>query len=967
MEITPIKVPTGIRYLSQWKEFDKQLPQCHFILNKAHTGVGATQYFLTNSEKVILCSPRCSLIENKRKKHPDVCYYRYIHDNAVIDNNGKKEKPKKKATYEDILKYNNEVISYINCCKIENKVPKIMVTYDSLGHVISAIKTINEENLEDWTLVIDEFQAIFSDATYKSLTEMNFLENSQNFKRAIFMSATPYLKIYMDQLDEFKNLPYLKLIWPKEMEETAIVTNITLKKSESRSKVCKKIIESMRAGKTVRFGNKEIDTKEAVFYINNVTDIVRIVNSCKLKEDEVNILCSRSNEDKLKKAGLKYGNFPKEGEKHKMFTFCTRSVYLGVDFFSECAYSYVFADPSQETLALDISTDLPQILGRQRLDRNPYCNEAILFIKENSLGLDDKEFSAYIENKKKITETIIKDFPNQSTEMQKILIDKYRSSMEYDRYKKDYLMVVTDKKTGEPVLGFNTLYMLAEIRAWEIKKKNLSSKYSIIREQQSAGIAATTGTQSINQKVLAFKDEFEKTGITDQKIRIYSEFRKENPDLVGEIDFISTKYSSYWDSLGYENLRALGFKESRIKAAISEPEPFEKIDELVKEVRDKLEEKKYLSEDLKKKLGKIYEKIGCKKTAKAKDIEKYLTVKLIKDSKTRKDGYQIQSLYQKKITLFPFAWRPNIPIDLTIDRFLEIIKSGEYKIKRTKDEERNLKDVISEIRKIGDHKKQGKLKRDWLPIGCINGKFKYKGDHGLLSYSSFLALDYDGFTNKEEMNKAKEELKKHPFVYAIFETPSGLGLKAIVLHDSANPEHHWNLYKQVMSKCKMKETDEGIVDLSRGQFLSYDPDLWLNPSPVAYHFEYDKKFERPKKIEGKYVAAGETYGTEDMKLDSWTEKFLDSLWGHLLTDDAVMERLDKYWKENRKDYYEVGNRHKSMLVMAGTLCKAGIDRERTLNYLTENYSDKNKNEINEVVEYSYNNNAFGCDRRRYRG
>lgn len=104
MKITEIHVPNGIRYLSEWQDFGNLLPKCHFILNKAHTGVGATQYFLTNDEKVILCSPRCSLIESKRGKHPNAWFYRDISDNATTDSDRKKVQPKKKATVQNLKK-----------------------------------------------------------------------------------------------------------------------------------------------------------------------------------------------------------------------------------------------------------------------------------------------------------------------------------------------------------------------------------------------------------------------------------------------------------------------------------------------------------------------------------------------------------------------------------------------------------------------------------------------------------------------------------------------------------------------------------------------------------------------------------------------------------------------------------------------------------------------------------------------
>ena len=958
MKKKTIKVPDGIRFLGQWKDFDGLLPDCHFILNKALTGVGATQHFLTNDTPVVLASPRCSLMESKRLKHPDIWFYRDMSDNACMDGNIKKSG--KKATYEDIQKFNEETARYVTDCYNNHRTPKVMVTYDSLGHVIGALKSIGLGSLDGWTLVIDEFQAIFTDSAFKSLTEMRLLEDAGCFRKAIFLSATPYLEDYMEQLDEFKDMPYIELLWPEDMREEAVVTNITLRKDESRCSVCGKIIRNMKSGRTVKFGTKEIDTTEAVFYMNNVSDICRIIRKCGLAQDEVNILCSKSNGDKLRKHGLQPGNYPKEGERHKPFTFCTRTAYLGVDFYSTCAYSYIFADPSQKTLALDISTDLPQILGRQRLETNPYRNEAILFIKENSLGLDDKDFSKYIKEKEKRTDDLINCYERMTREEQNLNLPKYRGSMERDRYRDDYLMVVDDRKSGNPSVKFNTLYMLAEIRAWQIRKKNYSSQYSVAREQRQAGIMPVSGTKSTNPDVLSFKADFEGTGITDRKIKVYCDFRNMHPDLVGELDFVPHKYGGYWDSLGYDNLKSLGFQESRIKSALSEPTPFD--DRTVIEVRNALEERRYMPKELKSVLGKVYEGTGSKRKASANDAAEYVTVSKYQDSRTGKRYIDVKSLYQKDITFFPFAWLPNSPGKMTIDRFLEMVRTGSYKIRKS-GKETSLKDAISEIRGIDDGELQDSMKKDLLPVVCVNGCFKYRSDNWIEKYSSFTALDYDGFDDRESMTEAKEKLKSYPFVYSVFETPSGKGLKAIVLHDSVNPENHWNLYLQLMEICRLPQIDDGVMDLSRCQYLSYDPDIWVNPEPVAFHFEFDNTLAKPETQSEKYVAVQDDC---DARLDDYTSNFLERLGRMVLTDDAVMERLDKHWKKERPEYFEKGNRHNSMLVIAGTFCKAGIRKDKALEYLEEAYCEMPGKEIEGVVDYSYSHNTFGSDRRFYR-
>ena len=958
MKKETIRIPQGMRYLGQWKDFDGLLPDCHFILNKALTGVGATQHFLTNDTPVVLASPRCSLMESKRQKHPDVWFYRDMSDNACMDGNIKKSS--KKATYEDIRRFNEETARYVADCYNNHRTPKVMVTYDSLGHVIEALKSVGSGSLDSWALVIDEFQAIFTDSAFKSLTEMKLLEDAGYFRKAIFLSATPYLEDYMEQLDEFKNMPYIELLWPEDMREEAVVTNITLRKDESRCSVCGKIIRNMKEGRTVKFGTKEIDTTEAVFYMNNVSDICRIIRKCGLAQDEVNILCSKSNGDKLGKYGLQPGSYPKEGERHKPFTFCTRTAYLGVDFYSTCAYSYIFADPSQKTLALDISTDLPQILGRQRLETNPYRNEAILFIKENSLGLDDKDFSKYIKEKEKRTNDLINCYGRMTREEQNLNLPKYRSSMERDRYRDDYLMVVDDRKSGNPSVKFNTLYMLAEIRAWQIRKKNYSSQYSVAREQRQAGIMPVSGTKSTNPDVLSFEADFEGTGITDRKIKVYCDFRNMHPDLVGELDFVPNKYAGYWDALGYDNLKSLGFQESRIKSALSEPTPFD--DRTVIEVRNALEERRYTPKELKSVLGKVYDGTGRKRKASANDAAEYVTVMNYQDSRTGKRYIDVKSLYQKDITFFPFTWLPNSPGKMTIDRFLGMVRTGSYKIRKS-GKETSLKDAISEIRGIDDGELQDSMKKDLLPVVCVNGCFKYRSDNWIEKYSSFTALDYDGFDDRESMTEAKEKLKSYPFVYSVFETPSGKGLKAIVLHDSVNPENHWNLYLQLMEICRLPQIDDGVMDLSRCQYLSYDPDIWVNPEPVAFHFKFDNTLVKPETKNDKFVAVQDD---GDARLDDYTSNFLERLGKMVLTDDAVMERLDKHWKKERPEYFEKGNRHNSMLVIAGTLCKAGIRKDKALEYLEDTYCEMPEKEIGSIVDYSYSHNTFGSDRRFYR-
>ena len=75
MEIKSIEVPTGIKYISDWKEYSLENYQFPHILNKVLTGCGYTEYCIRNNMNIILCSPRKILLENKEDQHKGNVYY----------------------------------------------------------------------------------------------------------------------------------------------------------------------------------------------------------------------------------------------------------------------------------------------------------------------------------------------------------------------------------------------------------------------------------------------------------------------------------------------------------------------------------------------------------------------------------------------------------------------------------------------------------------------------------------------------------------------------------------------------------------------------------------------------------------------------------------------------------------------------------------------------------------------------
>ena len=166
----------------------------------------------------------------------------------------------------------------------------------------------------------------------------------------------------------------------------------------------------------------------------------------------------------------------------------------------------------------------------------------------------------------------------------------------------------------------------------------------------------------------------------------------------------------------------------------------------------------------------------------------------------------------------------------TIDQILTIIKNGNPQLIAQ----------ITAVRNKTSHEEQNIAKKE-LPVFTCNGTFYRRNNASLLQYSSFIAIDFDGFSSYTKLQAYKEHLKTFPFVYAFFVSPSGIGLKAIVKHNNTNPAHHYNLFVQLHRVFGMNNAnfDSVVSDISRGTYFSYDPDLWQNPYCRQFEFVYD--------------------------------------------------------------------------------------------------------------------------------
>ena len=638
MNKTKLEVPYGVQFISEWGDYN--FPKGHVIVDKGVTGCGYTEYCLTNNLPIILCSPRKLLLENKSEQHqgdPNILYVR----NDL-------------GEYKDVLDLKTKIKSFIGHCFEElNESPKLLVTYDSSHYIRDILIEMNL--LNEFYFVVDEFQSIFLDSFYKSDVEFDFVKNLKVCPNVLYLSATPMLDKYLKKVDEFRDLPFFQLDW----SGTGYVENIVLQRKQTKSLFgeCKKIIEDYKKSKypmTLTKNNELVISNEAVFYFNSISEIIKLIHKLELSPDEVNVICAdtKENQAKLNKLsrdlkynpkkgeGFKIGRIPLKGESNKKFTFCTKSAYIGSDFHSICASSYVFADPNIDSLALDISLDLPQIVGRQRNKDNPFKNNIIIFYKtlRKSEIMTEEKFKERQKERKDSTDILLKEFSNMSDEGKKKYIQKLKSDIKVSQYSDDFVSI--SKSTGLPV--YNNFIEIANERAWEVSQKDYQDKISVTKALKEIASNISEYQSDLEKEIVDFLDNyFYKTGIFHEKMRMYCEFMDKyngNQEVSDSLYFRikDDRYRRYYNFYGTSGCSSRKYQEGNLYSGMMN---VSKESELSSIIYSKFKiDSRYTLKEIKSTLQDIYRDLGITSKPKATDLGKYFKLERIKffDSQTKK-------------------------------------------------------------------------------------------------------------------------------------------------------------------------------------------------------------------------------------------------------------------------------------------------------------------------------------------
>jgi hypothetical protein len=173
------------------------------------------------------------------------------------------------------------------------------------------------------------------------------------------------------------------------------------------------------------------------------------------------------------------------------------------------------------------------------------------------------------------------------------------------------------------------------------------------------------------------------------------------------------------------------------------------------------------------------------------------------------------SFFSKPVTnIFPAG-------EISVTEAYLMIKSKSYKERTEK------------LRRIKDKSRARRYKAQNFDYATFSGIFSKRNDKALLHHSGLLTVDFD---NISDISGLKQALLNDEYFETVllFVSPSGNGLKWIIPIDISDASHqkYFLAVSNYIKSVYNIEIDKSGKDVSRACFLSYDPDVFLNPKFV---------------------------------------------------------------------------------------------------------------------------------------
>ena len=270
---------------------------------------------------------------------------------------------------------------------------------------------------------------------------------------------------------------------------------------------------------------------------------------------------------------------------------------------------------------------------------------------------------------------------------------------------------------------------------------------------------------------------------------------------------------------------------------------------------------------------------------------------------------------QNNVTIFKNIRETETPFYRNIDTILLRIKEGKSM------------DLVKNIRSEKDKSHRNELKK-LLPAVCFSGEFTKRADKSIVNHSGFMCLDFDNYEKVKEMQDDKLKLSKDKYVYSVFVSPSGKGLK-IIVKIPADIDNHANYFISLEEYFDSPYFDKTSKNIGRVCYESWDKNIYINKDSEVW----DKIKER----EYKEVDASSIH--KSLPITSETK---------------IIEILMKWW-EKRYPMSE-GQRNQNAYILAMAFNDYGIPKT-TAAYILNQYANDGFtiNELQTTIDSAYSN------------
>lgn len=271
------------------------------------------------------------------------------------------------------------------------------------------------------------------------------------------------------------------------------------------------------------------------------------------------------------------------------------------------------------------------------------------------------------------------------------------------------------------------------------------------------------------------------------------------------------------------------------------------------------------------------------------------------------------------VTIFKNIKETEAPFHRQVGVVLDRIKDGATK------------ELVKSIRKEKNKTERNELKK-LLPAVCFSGIFTKRNDLSISEHSGIICLDFDGYPKQKDLLQDKENLCKNKFVFSVFISPSGNGLKVLV-KIPADKENHVNYFNSLDKHFNSQYFDKVVKNVSRVCYESYDPLIYINENSSIWD-----KIEELEYVE--------------------IVKHRDIATIPITDENKVADILVKWW--TKKYPMTEGQRNQNVFILAMAFNDYGI-AESLAGYILNQYASKSFSlqEIKRTLDSAYaNKNNF---------